>query len=169
MPTVPSRRWRRRASPPSASTSNASGDANAATAHHVEEYADHAKVALVMDGLTRDVEFRLSDFVHPLDGAPHGLTHPYARKAGVCSTCTARVPGTGARMDRNLRSPKPRWRQGCVLLPGAPADRQRDDHAGRALSTRMAPRLPADHDLNRETIVRAATRLFSRSRVLARR
>ena len=61
------------------------GDVNAATAHHVEDGdADHAKVALVMDGLTRDVEFRLSDLSildaarragePPLVGLTGGLT-----------------------------------------------------------------------------------------------
>ncbi len=79
------------------------GDVNAAAAHHVEERdADHAQVTLVIDGLERDVEFRLSD-PSILDAARrNGLDVPYSCKAGVCSTCKGRLLEGQVRMDRNF-------------------------------------------------------------------
>ncbi len=92
------------------------GDVNAATAHHVEEGdADHARVALVIDGLTRQVEFRLSD-PSILDAARRtGLDVPYACKAGVCSTCKGKVLEGSVRMDRNLALTEAEVAQGFVL------------------------------------------------------
>ncbi len=92
------------------------GDVNAATAHHVEDGdADHAKVALVIDGLTRQVEFRLSD-PSILDAARRtGLDVPYACKAGVCSTCKGKVLEGQVRMDRNLALTEAEVAQGFVL------------------------------------------------------
>ncbi|MFT3665283.1 1,2-phenylacetyl-CoA epoxidase subunit PaaE [Piscinibacter sp.] len=92
------------------------GDVNAATAHHVEEGdADHAKVALVIDGLTREVEFRLSD-LSILDAARRmGFDVPYACKAGVCSTCKGKVLDGQVRMDRNLALTEAEVAQGFVL------------------------------------------------------
>ncbi len=92
------------------------GDVNAAAAHHVEEGdADHAKVALVIDGLTRQVEFRLSD-PSILDAARRtGLDVPYACKAGVCSTCKGKVLEGSVRMDRNLALTEAEVAQGFVL------------------------------------------------------
>lgn len=92
------------------------GDVNAATAHHVEEGdADHARVALVIDGLTRQVEFRLSD-PSILDAARRtGLDVPYACKAGVCSTCKGKVLEGAVRMDRNLALTEAEVAQGFVL------------------------------------------------------
>ena len=92
------------------------GDVNAATAHHVEEGdADNARVALVIDGLTRQVEFRLSD-PSILDAARRtGLDVPYACKAGVCSTCKGKVLEGAVRMDRNLALTDAEVAQGFVL------------------------------------------------------
>lgn len=92
------------------------GDVNAATAHHVEEGdADNARVALVIDGLTRQVEFRLSD-PSILDAARRtGLDVPYACKAGVCSTCKGKVLEGQVRMDRNLALTEAEVAQGFVL------------------------------------------------------
>jgi ring-1,2-phenylacetyl-CoA epoxidase subunit PaaE len=79
------------------------GDVHAATAHHVEERdTDHAEVMLVVDGLERAVEFRLSD-PSILDAARRaGLDVPYSCKAGVCSTCKGRLLEGEVRMDRNF-------------------------------------------------------------------
>ncbi|WP_341891567.1 2Fe-2S iron-sulfur cluster-binding protein, partial [Variovorax sp. YR752] len=92
------------------------GDVNAAAAHHVEEGdADHAKVTLVIDGLQRQVEFRLSD-LSILDAARRtGLDVPYACKAGVCSTCKGKVLDGQVRMDRNLALNEAEVAQGFVL------------------------------------------------------
>lgn len=92
------------------------GDVNAATAHHVEEGdADNARVTLVIDGLARQVEFRLSD-PSILDAARRtGLDVPYACKAGVCSTCKGKLLDGQVRMDRNLALTEAEVAQGFVL------------------------------------------------------
>ncbi|WP_298830201.1 1,2-phenylacetyl-CoA epoxidase subunit PaaE [uncultured Piscinibacter sp.] len=92
------------------------GDVNAAAAHHVEAGdADHAKVTLVIDGLARQVEFRLSD-PSILDAARRtGLDVPYACKAGVCSTCKGKLLDGQVRMDRNFALTEAEVAQGFVL------------------------------------------------------
>ncbi len=95
------------------------GDAHpgmAATAHHIEERdTDHAQVTLVIDGLGRDIEFRLSD-PSILDAARRsGLDVPYACKAGVCSTCKGKLLEGEVRMDRNFALTAAEVAQGFVL------------------------------------------------------
>jgi len=92
------------------------GDIHAATAHHVEEGdADNAQVTLVIDGLARQVSFRLSD-PSILDAARRtGLDVPYACKAGVCSTCKGKLLDGQVRMDRNLALTEAEVAQGFVL------------------------------------------------------
>ena len=92
------------------------GDPGAATAHHVEAGdADGAQVTLVMDGLRRKVEFRLSD-PSILDAARRsGLDVPYACKAGVCSTCKGKLLEGEVRMDRNFALTPAEVAQGFVL------------------------------------------------------
>ncbi len=79
------------------------GDSAAAAEHHVEARdADHAQVTLIIDGLARQVEFRLTD-PSILDAARRsGLEVPYACKAGVCSTCKGKLLEGEVRMDRNF-------------------------------------------------------------------
>jgi ring-1,2-phenylacetyl-CoA epoxidase subunit PaaE len=92
------------------------GDVNAAAAHHVEERdADHARVTLVIDGLEREVEFRLSD-PSILDAARRsGLDVPYSCKAGVCSTCKGKLLEGQVRMDRNFALSPAEVEAGFVL------------------------------------------------------
>ena len=92
------------------------GDVNAAAAHHVEARdTDHAQVTLVIDGLGRGLEFRLSD-LSILDAARRsGLDVPYACKAGVCSTCKGKVLEGEVRMDRNFALTPAEVAQGFVL------------------------------------------------------
>ena len=92
------------------------GDAHAATTHHVEARdTDHAQVTLVIDGLSREVEFRLSD-PSILDAARRsGLDVPYACKAGVCSTCKGKLLEGEVRMDRNFALTPAEVAQGFVL------------------------------------------------------
>ncbi|MDH5538288.1 MAG: phenylacetate-CoA oxygenase/reductase subunit PaaK [Rhizobacter sp.] len=92
------------------------GDVHAASAHHVEAGdADHAQVTLVIDGLGRDIEFRLSD-PSILDAARRtGLDVPYACKAGVCSTCKGKLLEGEVRMDRNFALTPAEVAQGFVL------------------------------------------------------
>ncbi|WP_372525989.1 1,2-phenylacetyl-CoA epoxidase subunit PaaE [Piscinibacter sp.] len=92
------------------------GDANAAAAHHVEPRdADHAQVTLIVDGLARDVEFRLTD-PSIVDAATRsGLEVPYSCKAGVCSTCKGKLLEGEVRMDRNFALTADEVAQGFVL------------------------------------------------------
>jgi ring-1,2-phenylacetyl-CoA epoxidase subunit PaaE len=92
------------------------GDANAATAHHVEARdTDHAQVTLVIDGLGRDVEFRLSDPSILEAARRSGLDVPYACKAGVCSTCKGKLLEGEVRMDRNFALTPAEVARGFVL------------------------------------------------------
>ncbi len=92
------------------------GDPASASEHRVEERdADHAQVTLVIDGLARQVEFRLSD-PSILDAARRcGLEVPYACKAGVCSTCKGKLLEGEVRMDRNFALSPAEVAQGFVL------------------------------------------------------
>jgi ring-1,2-phenylacetyl-CoA epoxidase subunit PaaE len=92
------------------------GDSAAAAEHHVEESdADHAQVTLIIDGLARQVEFRLTD-PSILDAARRsGLEVPYACKAGVCSTCKGKLLEGEVRMDRNFALSASEVAQGFVL------------------------------------------------------
>ena len=92
------------------------GDAVSTGAHRVDERdADHAQVTLIIDGLGRQVEFRLSD-PSILDAARRtGLDVPYACKAGVCSTCKGKLIEGEVRMDRNFALSPAEVAQGFVL------------------------------------------------------
>ncbi len=92
------------------------GDSATAIEHHVEAHdADHAQVTLVIDGLARQIEFRLSD-PSILDAArSNGLEVPYACKAGVCSTCKGKLLEGEVRMDRNFALTPAEVAQGFVL------------------------------------------------------
>jgi ring-1,2-phenylacetyl-CoA epoxidase subunit PaaE len=92
------------------------GDPSGTATHHVEARdTDHAHVTLVIDGLSREVEFRLSD-PSILDAARRaGLDLPYACKAGVCSTCKGRLLEGEVRMDRNFALGAGELAQGFVL------------------------------------------------------
>lgn len=77
--------------------------------------AAHARIELVVDGLTRQVEFREGD-ASILDAALRaGLDLPYACKAGVCSTCRGRVLEGEVRMDRNFALTAEELARGEVL------------------------------------------------------
>ena len=92
------------------------GDVHAAAAHHVEEGdADHARVSVVIDGLEREIEFKLSD-PSILEAARRaGLDVPYSCKAGVCSTCKGKLLEGQVRMDRNFALTADEVAQGFVL------------------------------------------------------
>jgi ring-1,2-phenylacetyl-CoA epoxidase subunit PaaE len=92
------------------------GDVQAASAHHVEAGdADHARVALVIDGLEREVEFQLSDPSILEAARRSGLDVPYSCKAGVCSTCKGKLLEGQVRMDRNFALTADEVAQGFVL------------------------------------------------------
>ncbi len=77
--------------------------------------AEHARVALVIDGLAREFEVRRSDPSILDAGLRSGLELPYACKAGVCSTCRGRVLEGEVRMDRNFALTEEELARGEVL------------------------------------------------------
>ncbi|MEY8879590.1 MAG: 1,2-phenylacetyl-CoA epoxidase subunit PaaE [Leptothrix sp. (in: b-proteobacteria)] len=77
--------------------------------------AEHAKVVVVRDGLSREVEFRKSD-ASILDAiSAAGLEAPFSCKSGVCSTCRARLLEGQVRMDRNFALEKADLAAGFIL------------------------------------------------------
>ncbi len=86
------------------------------SAHRVQPGdAVHARIAIIRDGLRRDVDFAESD-PSILDAAARaGLDVPYSCKSGVCSTCRAKVLEGEVRMDRNHALDKAEVAQGFVL------------------------------------------------------
>jgi len=91
------------------------GDALPAAHHHEAQDAEHARLTLVIDGLSRELDFRPSD-ASVLDAATRcGLELPYSCKAGVCSTCKGRVLEGTVRMDRNFALSEAEVAQGFVL------------------------------------------------------
>ncbi len=87
--------------------------------------AEHAQIALIVDGLTRNIEFHRSDASILDAGLRSGLELPFACKAGVCSTCRGRVLEGQVRMDRNFALTADELAQGFVLCCQAhPLSRQ---------------------------------------------
>jgi ring-1,2-phenylacetyl-CoA epoxidase subunit PaaE len=77
--------------------------------------AEHAKVVIVRDGLSREIEFR-SDHPSILDAAADaGLEVPFSCKSGVCCTCRAKLLEGQVRMERNFALEKPEVEAGFVL------------------------------------------------------
>lgn len=77
--------------------------------------APQAMVAIVRDGITREIEFRAE---HPsiLDAAADaGLEVPFSCKSGVCCTCRAKLLEGEVRMERNFALEKHEVAAGFVL------------------------------------------------------
>lgn len=64
--------------------------------------ANQARITVIRDGLTREVEFS-ADTTSLLDAAARaGLDVPFSCKSGVCATCRAKLIDGRVRMDRNF-------------------------------------------------------------------
>ncbi len=77
--------------------------------------AAQAHIAIVRDGITREIEFRAE---HPsiLDAAADaGLEVPFSCKSGVCCTCRAKLLEGQVRMERNFALEKHEVAAGYVL------------------------------------------------------
>ncbi len=61
-----------------------------------------ARVAVVRDGLTREVAFTAADDSILGAAARAGMDVPYSCKSGVCATCRAKLLEGRVRMDRNF-------------------------------------------------------------------
>jgi ring-1,2-phenylacetyl-CoA epoxidase subunit PaaE len=79
------------------------------------EDADNAKIEIIRDGLTREIQFRKSDPSILDAAAAAGMDVPYSCKSGVCSTCRAKVLEGQVRMDRNFALDKAEVAAGFVL------------------------------------------------------
>lgn len=77
--------------------------------------AEQARVVIVRDGLSREIEFR-KDQPSILDCASAaGLEVPYSCTSGVCGTCRAKVLEGKVRMERNFALDKSEVDAGFVL------------------------------------------------------
>lgn len=77
--------------------------------------ATTAKVAVVRDGLTREVGFLPSDESILAAASRAGMDVPYSCKSGVCATCRAKLLEGRVRMDRNFALDKADLDAGFVL------------------------------------------------------
>ncbi|MEO7335690.1 MAG: 1,2-phenylacetyl-CoA epoxidase subunit PaaE [Caldimonas sp.] len=77
--------------------------------------AAHARVVIVRDGLSREIDFRL-EHGNILDAAADaGLEVPFSCKSGVCCTCRAKLLEGEVRMERNFALEKSEVAAGFVL------------------------------------------------------
>ncbi|MCW5633920.1 MAG: phenylacetate-CoA oxygenase/reductase subunit PaaK [Rubrivivax sp.] len=90
--------------------------ADDATLHAPKEGdATTARVAIVRDGLTREVGFQPTDESILAAASRAGLDVPYSCKSGVCATCRAKLLEGQVRMDRNFALEKADLEAGFVL------------------------------------------------------
>lgn len=77
--------------------------------------ATGARIAIVRDGLTREVSFTAEDDSILAAAGRAGLDVPYSCRSGVCATCRAKVLEGRVRMDRNFALEKADLDAGFVL------------------------------------------------------
>jgi ring-1,2-phenylacetyl-CoA epoxidase subunit PaaE len=77
--------------------------------------AAEAKIVIIRDGLSREIDFR-SEYPSILDAAAAaGLEVPFSCKSGVCCTCRAKLIEGDVRMERNFALEKHEVAAGFVL------------------------------------------------------
>ncbi len=77
--------------------------------------AAQARIVIVRDGLSREIDFR-SEHPSILDAAADaGLEVPYSCKSGVCCTCRAKLLEGQVRMERNFALEKHEVAAGFIL------------------------------------------------------
>ena len=77
--------------------------------------AAQARITIVRDGLSRDIDYR-SEHGNILDAAADaGLEVPFSCKSGVCCTCRAKLLDGAVRMERNFALEKHEVAAGFVL------------------------------------------------------
>ena len=87
-----------------------------ATLHAPKEGdATTAKIAIVRDGLTREIGFQPTDESILAAASRAGLDVPYSCRSGVCATCRAKLIEGRVRMDRNFALEKSDLDAGFVL------------------------------------------------------
>jgi ring-1,2-phenylacetyl-CoA epoxidase subunit PaaE len=81
---------------------------------HAED-AESAKLLVIRDGISREIEVRKSD-PSLLDAAARaGMDVPYSCKSGVCSTCRCKLLQGEVRMDKNFALEKHELAAGFIL------------------------------------------------------
>ncbi|MFY7864741.1 1,2-phenylacetyl-CoA epoxidase subunit PaaE [Roseateles sp.] len=77
--------------------------------------ADSARVTVIRDGISREIEFSKSD-ASLLDAAARaGMDVPFSCKSGVCSTCRCKLLEGEVRMDKNFALDKHEVAAGFIL------------------------------------------------------
>jgi ring-1,2-phenylacetyl-CoA epoxidase subunit PaaE len=77
--------------------------------------AEHARVVIVRDGVSREIEFRKTDPSILDAAAAAGLEVPFSCRSGVCCTCRAKLLEGEVRMERNFALEKHEVAAGYVL------------------------------------------------------
>ncbi|MCV2366872.1 1,2-phenylacetyl-CoA epoxidase subunit PaaE [Roseateles oligotrophus] len=77
--------------------------------------ADSARVTVIRDGISREIEFAKTD-ASLLDAAARaGMDMPFSCKSGVCSTCRCKLLEGEVRMDKNFALDKAEVAAGFIL------------------------------------------------------
>jgi len=77
--------------------------------------APQARVTVIRDGLSREIEFHSSDPSLLDAAAREGLDVPFSCKSGVCSTCRCKLVEGEVRMDKNFALDKAEVAAGFIL------------------------------------------------------
>ncbi|WP_422013584.1 1,2-phenylacetyl-CoA epoxidase subunit PaaE [Roseateles sp.] len=77
--------------------------------------APEARVTVIRDGLSREIEFLSSDPSLLDAAAREGMDVPFSCKSGVCSTCRCKLVAGRVRMDKNFALDKDEVAAGFIL------------------------------------------------------
>jgi ring-1,2-phenylacetyl-CoA epoxidase subunit PaaE len=77
--------------------------------------APEARVTVIRDGLSREIEFHASDPSLLDAAAREGMDVPFSCKSGVCSTCRCKLIEGQVRMDKNFALDKAEVAAGFIL------------------------------------------------------
>jgi ring-1,2-phenylacetyl-CoA epoxidase subunit PaaE len=91
------------------------GQATGAVVHEVRPEDSDARIVIIRDGLSREIDFK-KDQPSILDAASAaGMEVPFSCTSGVCGTCRAKLVQGKVRMDRNFALDKNEVAAGFIL------------------------------------------------------